>query len=133
MAAHGRAWPRLAAPGRARPRPAALGVSDLRVHTSIAVTAVALTPTSAAHTLSVAASSPRLGSAIATSPPVRWRTQASVPPQVTSTSRKPLSIALEEVAVEKIVAVELPDEPEEIDEEMVLLDSTSGDTDTEGA
>ncbi|MDG2904165.1 MAG: DNA-directed RNA polymerase subunit omega, partial [Acidimicrobiales bacterium] len=28
---------------------------------------------------------------------------ASVPPQVTSTSRKPLSIALEEVAVDKIV------------------------------
>ena len=61
---------------------------------------------------------------------------ASVPPQVTSTSRKPLSIALEEVAAEKIVAVELPDEPEEaeeLDEEVVLGDSTSADTDDEGA
>ena len=61
---------------------------------------------------------------------------ASVPPQVTSTSRKPLSIALEEVAAEKIVAVELPDEPEEseeLDEEMVLGDNASADTDDEGA
>jgi len=37
---------------------------------------------------------------------------ASVPPQITSTSRKPLSIAFEEVSVEKIVPIELPDEPE---------------------
>ena len=37
---------------------------------------------------------------------------ASVPPQITSTSSKPLSIAFEEVAVEKIVPIELPDEPE---------------------
>jgi DNA-directed RNA polymerase subunit omega len=36
-----------------------------------------------------------------------------VPPQVTSVSRKPLSIALEEVAQDKIVPIELPDEPEE--------------------
>tara|TARA_Y100000590_G_scaffold70495_1_gene77079 strand:- start:10915 stop:11238 length:324 start_codon:yes stop_codon:yes gene_type:complete len=37
---------------------------------------------------------------------------ASVPPQITSTSSKPLSIAFEEVSVEKIVPIELPDEPE---------------------
>ena len=63
---------------------------------------------------------------------------SSVPPQVTSRSRKPLSIALEEVAAEKIVAVELPDEPEEseeLDEEMVLQGDASVDpeTDDEGA
>lgn len=37
---------------------------------------------------------------------------ASVPPQVTSTSTKPLSIAFEEVYAEKIVPIELEDEPE---------------------
>ncbi|SVB38807.1 uncharacterized protein METZ01_LOCUS191661, partial [marine metagenome] len=60
---------------------------------------------------------------------------ASVPPQVTSTSRKPLSIALEEVAVDKIVPVELPEESEEVDGEMLLVEgaSTPTDTDDEGA
>ncbi len=63
---------------------------------------------------------------------------ASVPPQVTSTSRKPLSIALEEVAVDKIVPVELPDQPEEseeVDGEMLQVEdaSTPTDTDDEGA
>ena len=60
---------------------------------------------------------------------------ASVPPQVTSTSRKPLSIALEEVAVDKIVPVELPEQPEEVDGEMLLVEgaSTPTDTDDEGA
>ena len=60
---------------------------------------------------------------------------ASVPPQVTSTSRKPLSIALEEVAVDKIVLVELPEESEEVDGEMLLVEgaSTPTDTDDEGA
>ena len=60
---------------------------------------------------------------------------ASVPPQVTSTSRKPLSIALEEVAVDKIVPGELPDQPEEVDGEMLLVEgaSTPTDTDDEGA
>ena len=60
---------------------------------------------------------------------------ASVPPQVTSTSRKPLSIALEEVAVDKIVPVELPEESEEVDEEILLVEgaSTPTDTDDEGA
>ena len=36
-----------------------------------------------------------------------------VPPQVTSVSRKPLSISLEEIEVGKIEAVPLPDEPED--------------------
>ena len=63
---------------------------------------------------------------------------ASIPPQVTSTSRKPLSIALEEVAVDKIVPVELPEESEESEEvegEMLLAEgaSTPTDTDDEGA
>ena len=35
-----------------------------------------------------------------------------VPPQVTSVSRKPLTIALEEIAVDKIVATEPVEEPE---------------------
>ena len=55
---------------------------------------------------------------------------SSVPPQITSTSRKPLSIAFEEVAAEKIVPIELPDEPEieEVveDEAEVLMDEESG-------
>lgn len=41
-----------------------------------------------------------------------------VPPQVASVSRKPLSIALEEIAAHKIAGVQLPDAPEgvEVDE-----------------
>lgn len=37
---------------------------------------------------------------------------ASVPPQVTSTASKPLSIAFEEIAAHKIVAVEIDPEAE---------------------
>lgn len=40
---------------------------------------------------------------------------SAVPPQVTSVARKPLSIAFEEIAVDKIRAVDLPDEPEDGD------------------
>jgi DNA-directed RNA polymerase subunit omega len=36
-----------------------------------------------------------------------------VPPQVTSVSRKPLTISLEEIEAGKIEAVPLPDEPED--------------------
>jgi DNA-directed RNA polymerase subunit omega len=39
---------------------------------------------------------------------------AAVPPQVTSVARKPLSIAFEEIAADKIQAVDLP--PEEGDD-----------------
>jgi DNA-directed RNA polymerase subunit omega len=35
-----------------------------------------------------------------------------IPPQVSSTARKPLSIAFEEIAADKIVQTELPDAPE---------------------
>jgi DNA-directed RNA polymerase subunit omega len=35
-----------------------------------------------------------------------------VPPQVTSVSRKPLTISLEEITAGKIIAVPLPEEPE---------------------
>ena len=38
---------------------------------------------------------------------------ASIPPQVTSTARKPLSIAFEEIAADKIVAVDVDPEAEE--------------------
>ncbi len=44
---------------------------------------------------------------------------AMVPPQVLTMSRKPLSIAFEEVAVDKIVAVD----PPELSEEEVLPDT----------
>ncbi|MEO2172099.1 MAG: DNA-directed RNA polymerase subunit omega [Acidimicrobiales bacterium] len=40
---------------------------------------------------------------------------SSIPPQVTSTSRKPLSIAFEELAAGKIQPVEPPEEVEEVD------------------
>ena len=40
-----------------------------------------------------------------------------VPPQVTSVSRKPLSISLEEIEVGKIEAVPLPEETDEADAE----------------
>ena len=43
---------------------------------------------------------------------------SSIPPQVTSTARKPLSIAFEEIAADKIIAIEPPDElPDEPTEE----------------
>jgi DNA-directed RNA polymerase subunit omega len=41
---------------------------------------------------------------------------ASIPPQVTSTARKPLSIAYEEIRADKIVPVEIEDLPEEPEE-----------------
>jgi DNA-directed RNA polymerase subunit omega len=47
-----------------------------------------------------------------------------IPPQVSSTARKPLSIAFEEISVDKIVSAPLPDEPE-ADE----LDLPAGDAD----
>jgi DNA-directed RNA polymerase subunit omega len=40
---------------------------------------------------------------------------SSIPPQVTSTSRKPLSIAFEELAAGKIQPIEPPEEVEELD------------------
>ena len=40
---------------------------------------------------------------------------ASIPPQITSTARKPLSIAFEEMDAGKILPIEPPDEPEEIE------------------
>jgi DNA-directed RNA polymerase subunit omega len=47
-----------------------------------------------------------------------------VPPQVTSVARKPLSIGFEEIAADKITAVELPAEPEAEDD---AVDETPGD------
>jgi DNA-directed RNA polymerase subunit omega len=44
---------------------------------------------------------------------------AIVPPQVASVSRKPLSIALEEVSEDKIVPVALPPKEEEAESEPV--------------
>ena len=55
---------------------------------------------------------------------------AMVPPQVLTMSRKPLSIAFEEIAVDKIIAVD----PPEVPEEEVLPDTLipSGDADLGG-
>ena len=46
-----------------------------------------------------------------------------VPPQVSSTARKPLSIAFEEIASDKIVLTDAPEEPEP------TLDLPEGDAD----
>lgn len=45
-----------------------------------------------------------------------------VPPQVSSVARKPLSIGFEEIAADKIVRAELPDEPAETDAESAADD-----------
>ena len=50
---------------------------------------------------------------------------ATIPPQVTSVARKPLSIAFEEIAADKIVAVDA--EPEADVEGVVVLDGVEGD------
>ena len=42
---------------------------------------------------------------------------ATVPPQVTSVARKPLSIAFEEIAADKIIGVDPPPEPEPVEGE----------------
>ncbi len=42
---------------------------------------------------------------------------AFVPPQVTSVSRKPLSIAFEEIAAAKIEGIVVPEEPEGTEDE----------------
>jgi len=47
-----------------------------------------------------------------------------VPPQVTSVSRKPLTIALEEIEVAKIVATDVP-----APEELVEVDASAGESD----
>lgn len=49
---------------------------------------------------------------------------ASIPPQVTSTARKPLSIAFEEIAADKIVGVDV---------EPVLLDESAAEDDVIGS
>jgi len=46
---------------------------------------------------------------------------SSIPPQVTSTARKPLSIAFEEIFADKIIAVEPPEEIEPTDEELAAI------------
>ena len=48
---------------------------------------------------------------------------ASIPPQITSTSRKPLSIAFEELSIGKIEAVEPPEEAEEVDALLEAIDA----------
>ena len=52
---------------------------------------------------------------------------ASIPPQITSTSRKPLSIAFEELSVGKIEAIEPPDESEDVDALLDAIDAEMAD------
>ena len=48
-----------------------------------------------------------------------------VPPQVSSVARKPLSIAFEEIAADKIVRTEPVEEPESADEAVEPADATA--------
>lgn len=63
---------------------------------------------------------------------------SSVPPQVTSVARKPLSIAFEEIAADKIVAIDPPEEPE-VDEAAAAglpegtLDASAGEAPSDDA
>ena len=50
-----------------------------------------------------------------------------MPPQVTSVARKPLSIGFEEIAADKIVSVELPEEQLAEDGELAALEAVAGD------
>ena len=52
---------------------------------------------------------------------------SSIPPQVASTSRKPLSIAFEELAAGKIQPIEPPEEVEELDAIDADLDGQAAD------
>jgi DNA-directed RNA polymerase subunit omega len=59
-----------------------------------------------------------------------------IPPQVSSVSRKPLSIAFEEIAAAKIVRTDAPEEPEGTDEvDLAALEGemVGGDGDGDGA
>ena len=56
---------------------------------------------------------------------------AMVPPQVTSVARKPLSIAFEEIAADKILPIEPADEPEAA-EGVDDADSADGSSDDAG-
>ncbi len=48
-----------------------------------------------------------------------------IPPQVTSVARKPLSIAFEEIAVDKIVSVEVDDETDDATTDVAVADIVS--------
>lgn len=58
---------------------------------------------------------------------------ASIPPQVTSVARKPLSIAFEEIAADKIVPVERVEEPEEADIAVLPTGDAEGAADADAA
>lgn len=51
---------------------------------------------------------------------------ATVPPQVTSIARKPLSIAFEEISADKIVAVTVEAEAEVVVDEVELVEAPEG-------
>lgn len=47
----------------------------------------------------------------------------SIPPQITSRARKPVSIAFEEIDAGKIVAIDRPPEPEPTEEELQAVEA----------
>ena len=47
---------------------------------------------------------------------------ASIPPQLPSTARKPLSIAFEEISADKIIPVEISEESEPSEEELMAIE-----------
>lgn len=58
---------------------------------------------------------------------------SSVPPQVTSTARKPLSIAFEEIAVDKIVPIERDFEAEALAEAQAAADAAAMEAELAGS
>ncbi|MEM8747260.1 MAG: DNA-directed RNA polymerase subunit omega [Actinomycetota bacterium] len=54
-----------------------------------------------------------------------------IPPQVDSTARKPLSIGFEEIAAEKIVWTEAPEEPEIDEIDLSELDGEADQTESD--
>ena len=51
----------------------------------------------------------------------------AVPPQITSRARKPVSIAFEEIAAGKIIAIDKPPEPDPVEEAPVAEAATDAD------
>jgi len=48
---------------------------------------------------------------------------SSIPPQLPSTARKPLSIAFEEISADKIIPVEISEDSEPTEEELMAIEA----------
>lgn len=57
----------------------------------------------------------------------------AVPPQITSRARKPVSIAFEEIAAGKIVAIDKPPEPDPVEEAPVAEADTEDSSDDDAS